>query len=106
MNTAYPWLVDQVVRVSSPGVTNTPHVTIVLPCYNEQDHVIDEGELWATARAPDAVAAAGVTTRTPTSASHRRRATAMSLDIAGISLAWSSARPAPGCAPALPPVVG
>ena len=44
MNTAYPWLVDQVVRVSSPGVTNTPHVTIVLPCYNEQDHVIDEVE--------------------------------------------------------------
>jgi glycosyltransferase involved in cell wall biosynthesis len=25
-------------------VTNTPHVTIVLPCYNEQDHVIDEVE--------------------------------------------------------------
>jgi glycosyltransferase involved in cell wall biosynthesis len=44
VNTAYPWLVDQVVRVSSPGVTNTPHVTIVLPCYNEQDHVIDEVE--------------------------------------------------------------
>ena len=44
MNTAYPWLVDQVARVSSRGVTNTPHVTIVLPCYNEQDHVIDEVE--------------------------------------------------------------
>ena len=44
MNTAYPWLVPQSVRVSSPGVTNTPHVTIVLPCYNEQDHVIDEVE--------------------------------------------------------------
>jgi glycosyltransferase involved in cell wall biosynthesis len=25
-------------------VTITPHVTIVLPCYNEQDHVIDEVE--------------------------------------------------------------
>ncbi|WP_354670884.1 glycosyltransferase family 2 protein [Actinomadura sp. DC4] len=25
-------------------MTNTPHVTIVLPCYNEQDHVIDEVE--------------------------------------------------------------
>jgi glycosyltransferase involved in cell wall biosynthesis len=25
-------------------VTKTPHVTIVLPCYNEQDHVIDEVE--------------------------------------------------------------
>jgi glycosyltransferase involved in cell wall biosynthesis len=25
-------------------VTDTPHVTIVLPCYNEQDHVIDEVE--------------------------------------------------------------
>jgi glycosyltransferase involved in cell wall biosynthesis len=44
VNTAYPWLVDQVARVSSRGVTNTPHVTIVLPCYNEQDHVIDEVE--------------------------------------------------------------
>jgi polyisoprenyl-phosphate glycosyltransferase len=44
VNTAYPWLVPQSVRVSSPGVTNTPHVTIVLPCYNEQDHVIDEVE--------------------------------------------------------------
>jgi glycosyltransferase involved in cell wall biosynthesis len=31
-------------RVSSPGVTDTPHVTIVLPCYNEQDHVVDEVE--------------------------------------------------------------
>ncbi len=31
-------------RLSSPGVTNTPHVTIVLPCYNEQDHVVDEVE--------------------------------------------------------------
>ena len=30
--------------LSSPGVTTTPHVTIVLPCYNEQDHVIDEVE--------------------------------------------------------------
>jgi glycosyltransferase involved in cell wall biosynthesis len=44
VNTAYPWLVDQVARVSSRGVTNTPHVTIVLPSYNEQDHVIDEVE--------------------------------------------------------------
>jgi glycosyltransferase involved in cell wall biosynthesis len=44
VNTAYPWLVDQAARVSSRGVTNTPHVTIVLPCYNEQDHVIDEVE--------------------------------------------------------------
>ncbi|MFL6054112.1 MAG: glycosyltransferase family 2 protein [Actinoallomurus sp.] len=25
-------------------MTTTPHVTIVLPCYNEQDHVIDEVE--------------------------------------------------------------
>ncbi|WP_285579216.1 glycosyltransferase family 2 protein [Actinoallomurus iriomotensis] len=25
-------------------MTDTPHVTIVLPCYNEQDHVIDEVE--------------------------------------------------------------
>ena len=25
-------------------MTNTPHVTIVLPCYNEQDHVVDEVE--------------------------------------------------------------
>ena len=25
-------------------MTNTPHVTIVLPCYNEQDHVINEVE--------------------------------------------------------------
>jgi glycosyltransferase involved in cell wall biosynthesis len=25
-------------------VTTTPHVTIVLPCYNEQDHVVDEVE--------------------------------------------------------------
>jgi glycosyltransferase involved in cell wall biosynthesis len=44
VNTAYPWLVDQSVRVPSTGVTKTPHVTIVLPCYNEQDHVIDEVE--------------------------------------------------------------
>jgi glycosyltransferase involved in cell wall biosynthesis len=44
VNTAYSWLVDRPVRVSSRGVTNTPHVTIVLPCYNEQDHVIDEVE--------------------------------------------------------------
>lgn len=44
MNAAYSWLVNRSVRVSSPGVTNTPHVTIVLPCYNEQDHVIDEVE--------------------------------------------------------------
>jgi glycosyltransferase involved in cell wall biosynthesis len=44
VNTAYSWLVHRSVRVSSPGVTNTPHVTIVLPCYNEQDHVIDEVE--------------------------------------------------------------
>lgn len=36
--------VDRTGRLSSPGVTNTPHVTIVLPCYNEQDHVIDEVE--------------------------------------------------------------
>jgi glycosyltransferase involved in cell wall biosynthesis len=44
MNTPYPWHVQQQVRLSSPGVTNTPHVTIVLPCYNEQDHVVDEVE--------------------------------------------------------------
>ncbi|MCW2862875.1 MAG: glycosyl transferase family 2 [Actinoallomurus sp.] len=44
MNTAYPWLVDPPVRVPSIRVTKTPHVTIVLPCYNEQDHVIDEVE--------------------------------------------------------------
>jgi glycosyltransferase involved in cell wall biosynthesis len=44
VNTAYPWLVDQPLRVPSTGVTKTPHVTIVLPCYNEQDHVIDEVE--------------------------------------------------------------
>ena len=25
-------------------MTTTPHVTIVLPCYNEQDHVINEVE--------------------------------------------------------------
>ncbi len=25
-------------------MTTTPHVTIVLPCYNEQDHVVDEVE--------------------------------------------------------------
>jgi glycosyltransferase involved in cell wall biosynthesis len=44
VNTAYPWLVDPPVRVPSIRVTKTPHVTIVLPCYNEQDHVIDEVE--------------------------------------------------------------
>jgi glycosyltransferase involved in cell wall biosynthesis len=44
VNTAYPWHVHQQGRLSSPGVTNTPHVTIVLPCYNEQDHVVDEVE--------------------------------------------------------------
>ncbi|GAA3444317.1 glycosyltransferase family 2 protein [Planomonospora venezuelensis] len=29
---------------SEPAVDATPYVTIVLPCYNEQDHVIDEVE--------------------------------------------------------------
>ncbi|MBG0820927.1 glycosyltransferase family 2 protein [Planomonospora sp. ID91781] len=29
---------------SGPAVDATPYVTIVLPCYNEQDHVIDEVE--------------------------------------------------------------
>jgi glycosyltransferase involved in cell wall biosynthesis len=31
-------------QLFSPTVTEDPHVTIVLPCYNEQDHVIDEVE--------------------------------------------------------------
>src|SRR5262245_15440055 len=28
----------------APNPTPDPHVTVVLPCYNEQDHVIDEVE--------------------------------------------------------------
>jgi glycosyltransferase involved in cell wall biosynthesis len=31
-------------QLSSPTVTEDPHVTIVLPCYNEQDHVVEEVE--------------------------------------------------------------
>ena len=31
-------------QLSSPTVTEDPHVTIVLPCYNEEDHVVEEVE--------------------------------------------------------------
>ncbi|MFG2074007.1 glycosyltransferase family 2 protein [Nonomuraea maritima] len=34
---------------SGPAVEEPPYVTIVLPCYNEQDHVIDEVERITTA---------------------------------------------------------